>query len=93
MHTYEFEGLSKTWSVIPIFRMDQGRLELTTPEVKAGTEASSQISVVSFLEMTRFLPPSRSTPYGLARLEITVKTIPTDGVTTPCIPNNTCSYL
>ena len=27
--------------VIPIFRMDQGRLELTIPEVKAGTEASS----------------------------------------------------
>ena len=51
------------------------------------------ISVVSFLEMTRFVPPSRSTPYGFARLEITVKTIPTDGVTTPCIPNNTCSYL
>jgi hypothetical protein len=26
------------------------------------------------------IPPSRSTPYGFARLEITVKTVPTDGV-------------
>ena len=47
------------------------------------------ISVVSILEFTQFLPPSKSTPYGFARLEITVKTSPTDGVTTPCIPNNT----
>ena len=32
------------------------------------------ISVVSFLQFTQILPPSRSTPYGFARLELTVKT-------------------
>jgi len=52
--------------------------ELTTPEVKAGTEPLQGICAVSLLEVTQFLPSSRSTPYALVRLEITLKISSTD---------------
>ena len=67
-------------------RTDKGKLYNSQPQrSRQELKPLQGISMVSFLEFTHFLPPSRSTPLR----EMTVNTIPTDGVTTPCIPNNT----